>query len=49
VAGEPEAEMILFLDDGHISSVEYGSYQEQPPVDWPASKRLVVLDRRESA
>ena len=41
--------MILFLNDGLISSVEYVFYQEEPPLDWPTSERLVVLDRRESA
>jgi hypothetical protein len=49
VADEPEAEVILFLDDGRISSVEYVSYQAQPPADWPTSDRLVILDRRETA
>jgi hypothetical protein len=46
IADEPEGSVILFIDDGRLSSVEYVSYLDKPPVEWPDNDRLLIFDRR---
>ena len=40
VADEPPGEVILFVDDGKLSYLEYVYYSEGAPHDWPADDRL---------
>jgi hypothetical protein len=45
VSGEPEGEIILSVDQGRLSSVEYVYYSNDPPTEWPDDTRLAVHDR----
>jgi hypothetical protein len=40
---EPNGEIILFLDAGRLSSLEYVSYLDNPPAEWPSFERLSLL------
>lgn len=40
---EPPGEIILFLDDGRLTSMEYVFYSDQPPTHWPATERLSIV------
>ena len=37
---EPTADIILFDDAGRLTSLEYGSYNDSPPEDWPPLDRV---------
>jgi hypothetical protein len=38
-ADEPPGEVILFVDDGRLSYLEYVYHSEAPPNDWPPDDR----------
>ena len=40
VADEPPGGVILFVDDGQLSYLEYVYYSEAPPSEWPSDDRL---------
>jgi hypothetical protein len=42
---EPPGEIILFVDDGRLSSLEYLYYVDSPPSRWPTLDRLTVVVR----
>jgi hypothetical protein len=42
VNDEPSGEIILFVDDGRLSSSEYVFYVNSPPSRWPSLDRLTV-------
>jgi len=42
--GEPQGDIILFLDDGRLTSMEYVFYTDAPPVGWPPNDRLSVVE-----
>lgn len=37
---EPTADIILFVDDGRLASLEYVSYSDSSPDDWPSPDRV---------
>lgn len=39
---EPPGEVIVFVDDGRLSGLEYVYYSDTPPVDWPGLGRLTL-------
>ena len=39
-ADEPPGNIILFLDDGQLSYLEYVYYTDSPPPSWPTADRL---------
>lgn len=39
---EPPGELIVFVDDGRLSGLEYVYYSDAPPVDWPGLGRLTL-------
>jgi len=41
---EPTGDIILFLEGGVLSSLEYVFYTNNPPDDWPSSDRLSLLE-----
>lgn len=42
-ADEPPGEVILFVDDGKLSYLEYVYYSESPPTAWPSNDRLSLV------
>jgi hypothetical protein len=42
IADEPPGEVILFVDDGRVSFLEYVHYSDPPPSDWPAIERITA-------
>ena len=40
---EPPGEILLFLEEGRIVSMEYVSYTDQAPAAWPAPDRVTVV------
>jgi hypothetical protein len=43
VAGEPPGDIILFVDDRWLSCLEYVSYDDPPPREWPSAERLTIV------
>jgi hypothetical protein len=43
---EPPGQIILFVDDGRLSYLEYVDYSDSPPESWPAIERLSVVQRQ---
>ncbi len=43
IADEPPGEIILFVDDGRLSCLEYVSYDEPSPAEWPSLDRITVV------
>ncbi|HTW07997.1 MAG TPA: hypothetical protein VME46_10820 [Acidimicrobiales bacterium] len=43
MAGEPPGDIILFVDDGRLSCLEYVSYDEPSPAEWPPLDRVRVM------
>ena len=43
---EPVGEILLFLDAGYISSLEYVFYADPPPKDWPTLDRVELVHVR---
>lgn len=43
VAGEPPGDIILFVDDGRLSCLEYVSYDDPSPVEWPPLDRVTLV------
>jgi len=43
---EPIGEILLFVDEGYISSLEYVSYADPPPRDWPTLDRVELVHMR---
>jgi hypothetical protein len=41
---EPIGDVILFLKDGRLSSLEYVYYTDQPPDRWPTLDRLSTIE-----
>lgn len=41
-ADGPAGEVILFVDDGRLSYLEYVHYSDPPPSDWPAIERITA-------
>ena len=41
----PPGEVILFVDDGRLSYLEYVHYSDTPPDSWPTVERLSVFQR----
>ena len=41
-ADGPPGEVILLVDDGKLSYLEYVHYSDPPPSDWPAIERITV-------
>ena len=48
VESEPPGEIILFVDDGRLSCLEYVSYDDPSPREWPSPDRLNVAQVRTS-
>jgi hypothetical protein len=44
-ADEPSGDIILFVDDGSLSYLEYASYDDPAPTAWPSLERIEVLAR----
>jgi hypothetical protein len=44
---EPPGEIIMFLDAGRLSSLEYVYYTDSPPPYWPPPSRLTAVVRPE--
>ena len=44
--GEPTGDIILFVDDGYLSCLEYVYYTDHPPAAWPALDRVEVAEVR---
>lgn len=44
-ADEPPGDVILFVDDGRLSSLELVWYTETPPKAWPPVERVELLRR----
>ena len=40
---EPVGDIILFVDDGYLSSLEYVPYADPSPTEWPSLDRVQVL------
>jgi hypothetical protein len=45
-ADEATGEVILFVDDGKLSYLEYVYYSELPPKAWPSDERLSLIEPR---
>lgn len=45
-ADEPAGEIILFVDHGQLSYLEYVYYSASPPSSWPADERLSLIKPR---
>ena len=43
---EPPGQIILFVDDGKLSYLEYVFYSEGPPRAWPSDNRLSTIGAR---
>ena len=41
--GQAIGDILLFVADGYLSSLEYVSHAEPPPSDWPAAARVSLL------
>jgi hypothetical protein len=41
-ADEPSGDIILFVDDGYLSCLEYVSYSDPSPTQWPPLDRVQV-------
>ena len=41
-ADEPPGDIILFVDDGYLSCLEYVSYNDPSPTQWPPLERVEV-------
>jgi hypothetical protein len=46
---EPPGEILLFVDDSGLNSLEYVSYADRPPGAWPSLDRLTVVVRTDRA
>jgi hypothetical protein len=44
-ADEPPGEVLLFIETGRMSSLEYVFYSDAAPSEWPHIKRLTVVER----
>ena len=44
IAGEPVGDIVVFLDSGRLSSMEYVFYTDAPPSRWPSSDRLTLVE-----
>jgi len=44
LADELPGEVILFVDDGRLSYLEYVYYCELPPTGWPSEDRLSAIE-----
>jgi hypothetical protein len=42
---EPPGEVVLFLTDGRLSSLEYVFYSDEPPGAWPTRDYLEIVNR----
>ena len=42
---EPPGEVLLFVEAGRMTSLEYVFYDDSPPTDWPEVERLTVVER----
>ena len=40
---EPAGDIILFVDDGYLSSLEYVPYADPSPAEWPSLDRVEVF------
>jgi hypothetical protein len=40
---EPPGEIILFVRDGYLDSLEYVWYGENPPTEWPHRERVDLI------
>lgn len=43
LAGEPPGDIILFVDDGRLSYLEYVSYDDPSPAEWPSLDRVTLV------
>ena len=43
---EPPGEILMFLEDGRIVSMEYVYYTDHPPAAWPELHRVTIVERR---
>lgn len=43
---EPVGELLLFVNEGYISSLEYVFYVDTPPAEWPNLDRVEVVQIR---
>jgi hypothetical protein len=43
---EPVGELLLFVSDGYISSLEYVFYADTPPLEWPSLHRVEIVQIR---
>jgi hypothetical protein len=42
----PPGNIILFVDDGRMTSLEYVSYADPPPKEWPPLGRITITRTR---
>jgi hypothetical protein len=42
-ADEPVGDLILFIKNGRLSSMEYVFYTDKPPLRWPSPDRLSTM------
>ena len=43
---EPVGELLLFVSEGYISSLEYVFYTDTPPREWPTLDRIQLFQAR---
>jgi hypothetical protein len=43
IANEPPGDIILFVDDGRMSCLEYVSFDDPSPSEWPSLGRVTVV------
>jgi hypothetical protein len=43
---EPPGEIILFVDDGRLSYLEYVYYSDAPPPSWPPASQISTVTLR---
>jgi hypothetical protein len=45
IKDEPPGEILVFVSNGQLSSLEYVSYVDSPPSRWPSLDRLTIVVR----
>lgn len=43
IGDEPTGDILLFVDDGRMTCLEYVTYQDPSPTEWPSLDRISVM------
>jgi hypothetical protein len=46
LSDEPVGDLLLFVNDGYMSSLEYVFYTDTPPMEWPRLDRVEIVPIR---